>query len=498
MAVPIQGRARLSIILAALLLASSVASAKGLSGANLWPQLAQRDVDAVAEVLGQESIQAYTDSTFQARLKRAILQARQDAARVKGLPDHLVMLDRLAARFNDAHLFAARHAETASVLWPGITVRWTGDRMKVAHSTLAAVPVGAVIDQCNDLPVARWSAQRALEMGLSPRAEAPDQILEFTFELLAERAFVDSDQSLYKPWSHCTFDGVARRLAWRSIDRQDWLKLRPSPSRPAEAHARPLANGEGLWVVLPGFAPDTPQAKAAFLALIEQAPAWRNQRKIVLDVRGNPGGSYQWFVGLLNALYGPEYAGYYARARLQIDPLILLPKPTRPTAVAKTAPALAEASVVPEEPMAEPKDEALDRSLREAKPQPIRGRVLLQVKSLDKAAPGPVPMSLVKAQVLVLTDAGCQSSCIAFIDELKRFPDVRQVGRETGVDSRTGTPSWRTLPSGLATWAWPTMTRPGRARDDNQPHRPAAAYRFDGDMQDEVALERWLVSLPRP
>ncbi len=71
---------------------------------------------------------------------------------------------------------------------------------------------------------------------------------------------------------------------------------------------------------MPDFAPSTREAKAAFLALIEQAKSWRDQPRIVLDVRGNPGGSYEWFVGLLNALYGADYTAHYARARLQIDP----------------------------------------------------------------------------------------------------------------------------------------------------------------------------------
>lgn len=502
MAVRKQGRVGLFAVAVALLVVSGQTLAEDRTTDDLWSRLAQRDIEAVAKVLSTESIQAYTTPSFQRDLQRAIQLARQDAKKVKGLPDHLVMLDRLAARFNDAHLFAVRHAEPSTLLWPGFSVNWTAGGMRVMHSTRPDIPVGAEIAACDGVPVARWSSRRALEMGISPRADDSDQALETTLSRLAERSFADVEQSLYKPWTRCTFNGVERALQWHGIDRVDWLKLRPSPQAAALAQVRPLGQGEGLWVVLPDFAPSTREAKAAFLALIEQAKSWRDQPRIVLDVRGNPGGSYEWFVGLLNALYGADYTAHYARARLQIDPLILLPEPVKPTktaraAAAETADPEAAQGLVPEPPLDAPKDHVLDRSLREAKPQPIKGRVLLQVKSVDKAASGPAPLNPVKGQVLVLTDSLCQSSCIAFVDEMKRFPGVRQVGRETGVDSRTGTPNWRTLPSGLVTWAWPTMTRPGRERDDNRPHQPVGADRYTGDLLDQAALERWVLSLGR-
>jgi hypothetical protein len=73
---------------------------------------------------------------------------------------------------------------------------------------------------------------------------------------------------------------------------------------------------------------------------------------------------------------------------------------------------------------------------------------------------------------------------------LKKIPGVVQVGTETGVDSRPGTPFSATLPSGNGSVRVPVMTRDGRPRGDNAPQKPAIV--FDGDIQDTQAVKAWV------
>ncbi|WP_323518174.1 hypothetical protein [Xanthomonas nasturtii] len=94
------------------------------------------------------------------------------------------------------------------------------------------------------------------------------------------------------------------------------------------------------------------------------------------------------------------------------------------------------------------------------------------------------------ARVLVLTDYDCGSACIGFVDELKQFPGVLQVGTETFVDARTGSPMTAMLPSGNGGIAVPYMTRDGRPRNDNVPQKPDIA--FTGNIDDTAAVQAWL------
>jgi hypothetical protein len=114
---------------------------------------------------------------------------------------------------------------------------------------------------------------------------------------------------------------------------------------------------------------------------------------------------------------------------------------------------------------------------------------------LPAAALKPAPASPVKAQVFVLTDYGCASACISFVDELRRIPGVTQVGRETAVDSRSGTPLNYRLPSGNGELTVPSLVREGRERGDNIPWRPDV--RFDGDIADTQAVLAWIETLAK-
>ncbi len=114
----------------------------------------------------------------------------------------------------------------------------------------------------------------------------------------------------------------------------------------------------------------------------------------------------------------------------------------------------------------------------------------------DNWAPpsGPPPSNLVRGRVFVLTDYGCGSACVSFVDEMMLFPEVTQVGRETYVDSRSGTPINYPLPSGNGAISIPNMVREGRERGDNVPWRPT--YKYEGDIADTEALKKWIETLP--
>jgi hypothetical protein len=102
----------------------------------------------------------------------------------------------------------------------------------------------------------------------------------------------------------------------------------------------------------------------------------------------------------------------------------------------------------------------------------------------------PPPPNPVKARVYVLTDYGCASACIGFVDEMLQMPGVRQIGLETAVDRLSGSPQSFPLPSGNGVLNVPNMVRIDRARGDNIPQKPSV--RFDGDIADTAAVRAWI------
>lgn len=242
---------------------------------------------------------------------------------------------------------------------------------------------------------------------------------------------------------------------------------------------------DGAWVRIGIFAPQTQDEGKAFKQLIAQAPGWRDKSVIVFDVRGNGGGSYEWFMGLLRSLYGKDYADYHARSRLEIAHVYR----TTPEILAYFNSDLA-AEVGDLIPPADgtPYDPDYTKYRRALE----SGTTVHLTPKNARAVPMPrgVPVNPVKARVLLLTDYNCSSACIVFADEIKRFAGVEQIGVETGVDSRTGTGFDAPLPSGNGEIAVPVVTRDGRARGDNIPQRPGRV--FTGDIIDTAAVKAWI------
>ena len=106
--------------------------------------------------------------------------------------------------------------------------------------------------------------------------------------------------------------------------------------------------------------------------------------------------------------------------------------------------------------------------------------------------PAQSPQSPVHARVYVLTDYGCASACLSFVDEMMRFPGVRQIGTETFIHRRSGgvADRWTFFPVGPASSGWGRMLRENRKRGEDQPWVPT--YKFDGNIEDSMAVERWV------
>lgn len=459
-------------------------SATSALSATEWRKRAQIDLAAFADALRENYIYAaYPDPAgWRAWFDRTLATVENELPLVHDKAGYEAVLRHLAAAFNDAHVYISFDPSTpVPSKWPGFLARLDNDAYRITASRQTNIPDGAQLTACDGKPMSWWIATIAQqEIGL------PDT-LEKSRNDAALRLFVDRGSPLRPRPSQCTIDGKPVALDWTPAPLNEINPISRSwrGGRTPEVSTR-LVGNDGAWVKLGYFFPsDAAQAKA-FHAAIDAAPALRDKRFIVLDVRGNGGGPYNWFMAYLRGLYGQPYADHYATARLHIRAVYRL-SPAY-LKLDEEDEAIASEFQEPADPPYEVNDAINERLEKQAvmAGEPIFRATPLLIPSNDTAPPNPV-----RAQVYVLTDYACASACIGFVDELKLFPGVRQIGLPTAVDSRSGTAVEIELPSGQATAMIAAMTRDGRIRDDNESQLPS--IRFTGDIRDDKALETWLL-----
>ena len=433
---------------------------------------------ARAFVLAQDISAVYPDpAAFKVKVDAATTTAQREAAGVSTFAGYRAALKRFMNTLDDEHAGVAFAIGQTRLFWPGFVMRRLGGRYVVAASIRPEVRDGAVITACDGRPADVLVAQTAIYEGGHPG-------LESTKASGALAALIDSANPFLTRPTTCTIEGRSVTLRWERIYYADYARqVLPLAGTPDLTTAVTRLPDGIAWVRLGDFDPETPAQIKAFRRLVSAAPSLRNARAIVLDVRQNGGGPYDWMMAFLNSLYGQAYADNYARARLVIHPVYRATPEV--LAMFRQSDAQDVANGAPQDSQT---DNGATRGVADSL---AAGRPYFRAAS--KPLPpqsASAPPSPVKGPVFVLTDFGCGSVCIGFVDELKRFPGVLQIGSDTFVDNRTGTPMTQLLPSGAASIYVPVMTRDGRDRGDNVPQHPSIV--FSGDTSDTKAVQRWV------
>jgi hypothetical protein len=277
-------------------------------------------------------------------------------------------------------------------------------------------------------------------------------------------------------------------LTWRPLSRSELGIKRRDAAYGERPRPDIRAFGEtGVWATLSQFSPDL--VKKA----VSERPKWKSKRVIVLDVRGNTGGSSILGYQLLTAFLGrpPPLArprpydewraskGNLEYLEMQLLPLVrqvydkqprILRELERTVAGIRTALASGQALYRQEDNVGNP-DNAAD----------------------DMAAMAGTLEPATAERVFVLTDGRCVSACLDFVDVALRYPQVVHVGRATDADTpytevRPDIP----LPSSLATMSLAMIVCRNRPRNW-KPFVPRHSY--PGDIADTKKLEEWVNAL---
>jgi hypothetical protein len=433
---------------------------------------------------------------FRTTLASGLSRARQRAADVADYGGYWWALREYAATFNDAHVFLERtdDAPALSSAWPGFLTRETAAGSVVATRSegSSGPPLGAVLVSCDGVP-----AGTLLERNVGRFRGLWD--LESQRQAYGWRLFLDAGNPFVQRPKACIFNenGSDRSypLEWSPLSEDELAQRAEAVNTRHRAPIELRRFGRGaLWISLGSFTADGAsedgrRLEAVASRLAASAPEIAAAELIVLDVRGNTGGSSGWGRRIAEAIWGaenvraatPQSAGvdWRASAANVAELRALRRKPGSSFRLRLWAGHMAK---------------GMERARAAGRPLWRETRLFGGLFSGGaRRSPGPEPAVLAKrAPVYVLTDGACVSACLDALDVWRALGAV-QVGRETSADSNYMEVRRQALPSGLTSLSVPMKVYRGRARGANRPYRPV--HQLKADLRDTAAVEAEIVAL---
>jgi hypothetical protein len=481
------------------LCAASLAAASSALAAQqdtAWSALFRMDLDTARAIIAADHPGAVDalNPGFRRTLESAYREALAAAPRVDSYAAYRIALARFGNAFQDAHLNIGGSRPIARVREAGIYPVYRGGAFVVQEADArygprAAELRGATLEGCGEAPAARLFRERVLSWRGRPTVEAD----WYTY---APLLLVDYGPPTPPAPAECRFRAGSRTLSlplqWRDATPTE---VRAEVGRVAALPARPTGlerqdGGATLWVNVPTFYAQADSEVAAMHALMDsvRAETARNHawRLMVIDLRGNSGGSSVWGNELAAAIFGEPWVqaarawlddGVYTQYRVSADNVRTARASVRETEQRHGAGS-------PEAAHARALADSLEAAFR-------RGDVLYG-RASGRAGVAPPPAAPVPGRIVVVTTASCFSACLDFLDVMRLHPAVVQVGETTGVDTDYMENWGRPLPSGLSSIGYPMKVYRNRRRLNNQPYVPRV--RYDGALGDTESLRRWILA----
>ena len=458
-----------------------------------WSPIAIQDVEAAYQLLRDNHPGAAPelhDLEFQNRLNDAHARALKRARTVTTYQGYLFVLAGFATDMGDKHIWSRSTFVVNLPRWTGIIISKRGDAWIVTDTESdQSVLLGASLISCDGEGVQEL-ARRNLGGFHAVWSVGAQQIQNAPWLL------IDEGNPFIRRPKTCVFEHDAARqsvtLNWQRIKRENLLPRIQKAIGAGAAGFGVRRVGEGYWIALQDLQSDA--AREVVKAVEDQKIALREAPFVVLDLRGNRGGSSVMGRQIAASLFGsaaadarlapmldhcggPDGAWRASEGNikqlefLQTTPLVLRGGPELKAMVQDT----------------------LDNA-RDARAQ---GKEFSGALSCPAAAPTPPsaqPPSLMKGRLILLTDNLCFSSCLAVADDF-RMLGAYHIGQTTDAATRFVDVREQYLPSGYSMFSTLESVDPS-APSQVGPFEPALPY--DGDIADTKALEKWVVAVAIP
>jgi len=460
-----------------------------------WRKAAEADLTAMHDMLRDNAPQMFIErdsAYFRKWLETGYAEAQAKLPHVQDFVGYTYLLRGYAGGFRDAHLsvYSPDHLGVSGrpQQWPGFATQWAEGAYVVSMNAASAQeslpPIGAKLLDC-DGKSAEIIARARLDK-YEANLDLYQGRVRSALSLLWDRGnpFVQTLKT-------CRFQDASGiktyPLSYRAMDRKENAFARPPKARFGLEHAAP-----GVWRIgVPEMAGDSdwPRLYADIEAHVNDI---RNSDRVIIDLRGNGGGSSQFAGQLAKRLWGEPVVNHY---RPFWGPVVYpAVSGTHQYIADTTIPELRKLSLagkIPQGAVAEQEQflAVLDKAIAE-------GRKTITVGQLTEPERDAVPVNPMKAQVFLVTDYACNSACLDLMDLFLAIPNVYHAGTQTGADTIFIELERHKLPSGMHILAYGHHALIKRQRGSNVPYTPAPALTYRGDLTDEAAFERWLAALP--
>lgn len=460
-----------------------------------WATLLRADAQAIHESL-EDSHPGPFDTLnpgFQRQLDEGLTRALDRADTTRDVGGYWWAIREYVASFNDGHT-ALNPTDRLGALpaeWPGFSTSYRGGRHVVTvRADPASPPQGAALIGCDGIDAATLAAEnigrfRGNWSLNTTRIAYGDQLLRQA-----------SNPYLIRPRG-CDFETDGRvtthDLRWRPFDEVARDGVKDQLDRLQTRIADPIGLREfapnQFWITASSFDSDPAgEAGRANTALIQElerrAADLRKADRIVLDLRGNNGGSSHWGAEMAKALWGEAYVKAHAPGSGYVewrasDGNIANVARIREQYRGQEGTVFAWA----------------DRIVTGLESARAAGQPLWRQTSAAAPPETPIPAGedLVSARVYLLTDYYCGSACLDASDLWLALGAV-QIGEETFADSQYMEVRFVDLPSGYARLVVPTKVYRDRPRGPGETLVPR--YPRTGPLTDTAALETWVQTLP--
>ncbi|MEQ1810291.1 MAG: hypothetical protein ABL889_10205 [Terricaulis sp.] len=457
-----------------------------IEAAEHWRALTRLDMEAAYALLRDNHpgmAPEIGDRDFVQRVERAHLVALGRVSQVENYYGYRAVIAAFGNGVGDAHVGAGFGLTREYTVWPGFLTRSRGENFVVVRAPGDdgnVPPEGARLMACDGIQASEFAQQRIGEYWANWEVEAERSAQSW-------RLLVNDRNPFSPPPRTCVFETgnaeIEVVLEWRRSTYETIFPViqRASPLAAAGYGVRRLANG-AYWISLEHLDAGAEQVIAAAQAAHRDLSA---APYVVVDVRGNGGGSSSYGDRLADILLGQTLASSGGRqvsvwraSQGNADAMHAFADDVR-TNRSDNNDLLDWANET-----AEMLSSAVGAGQGLAPPLPRR-------TPPTPPFADPAGGALERARIFILTDYSCFSSCLLMVDTFKRRGAV-QLGLPTAAATRYMETRQVILPSGLA--AFSTLQKVSLGSPDRLgPYIPAA--RYDGDIADTTALEHWVAQL---
>jgi hypothetical protein len=460
-----------------------------------WSGATIGDVEAAYRLLRDNHPGAASelhDVDFQQRLNSAHALALKRARAVSSYQGYLFALAGFATDMGDKHIWSRPTFVVNLPRWAGIIVSKRGDAWIVTDTESdQSTILGASLISCDGEPV-QDLARKNIGGFHAVWSVGAQQIQNAPWLLIDE-----GNPFITRPKA-CVFEHNSQRetvtLDWVRIKRENLLPRVKKAIGAGAAGFGVRRVGQGYWIALQDLRSD--QARAVVKAVEEQKMALREAPYVVLDLRGNGGGSSvmgrQIAASLLGAAAADGRLGPATQAacggpdgswRASEDNIKQLEFVQASPLVVQGGPEI---------------QKMVHDTLRDARAAFAQGKMFSASINCPIEPPKPPaatqPPSLMKGRLILLTDNLCFSSCLSVTDDFRTL-GAFHVGQTTDAATHYVDVREQYLPSGYSMFSTLESVDPGSPTQVG-PYEPALTY--NGDISDTAMLEKWVVDVAVP